>query len=319
MLSDLVTDPIDLVNMLNLDAEQKPASLAAIDQFPMKVPRWFVSRIKRKDWNDPILAQLWPSQKEEFNTNNYVVDPLEEARFNPVPGLLHKYTSRVLLTAAPHCAVHCRYCFRRHFDYNSNAPSRKDWQAAFEHIRADSQIQEVLLSGGDPLGLSNKQIKFLIDEIENISHVNTLRIHTRMSIVLPQRIDDELINMLAASRLKIVVVSHCNHNNELSPESHIAFNKLLSARTTLLNQAVILAGVNNNCDTLVNLSRGLFDQGVLPYYLHLPDAVAGTAHFDVPLKQAQQIIAEVQSKLPGYLVPRLVREEPGEDSKTRYA
>tara|TARA_R110002153_G_scaffold271234_1_gene438366 strand:+ start:88 stop:1074 length:987 start_codon:yes stop_codon:yes gene_type:complete len=319
LLSDLVTDPYDLVGMLELDIRHKPASLAAIDQFPMKVPRWFVSRIKTKDWNDPILRQLWPDQAEEADTANYVVDPLEESRFNPVPGLLHKYTSRVLLTAATHCAVHCRYCFRRHFDYDGNAPSRKDWQAAFDHIKADSQIQEVLLSGGDPLGLSNKQIKFLVNEIENIPHVNTIRIHTRMTIVLPQRVDKELIAILAASRLKVVVVSHCNHTNELSHESYTAFENLASAKVTLLNQSVILAGVNNDCDTLISLSRGLFEQGVLPYYIHLPDAVAGTAHFDVPLKQAQQIIGEVQAQLPGYLVPRLVREEPGKDSKTRYA
>ena len=319
MLSDLITDPQELLSLLSLDAQEKPLGLSAAVQFPLKVPRWFVSRIEPGDWQDPILRQLWPAQEEEIAAPNYVIDPLEETRFNPVPGLLHKYTSRVLLTAAPHCAVHCRYCFRRHFDYAGNAPSRTDWQAAFAHIAADARIEEVLLSGGDPLALSNRQFGWLLEQIESIAHVRTVRIHTRMTIVLPQRIDAEFAAMLGASRLKVVLVSHCNHTNELSDESRAAFRALASNSVTLFNQSVILADVNNSSGVLIQLSNALFDQGVLPYYLHLPDAVAGTAHFDVPIPDAQALVAEMQAQLPGYLVPRLVREEPGEDSKTRYA
>lgn len=319
MLSDLITDPQELLTLLSLDAREKPLGLLAAEQFPLKVPRWFVSRIEPGTWKDPILRQLWPSVEEQIDAPSYFVDPLQESRFNPVPGLLHKYTSRVLLTAAPHCAVHCRYCFRRHFDYQGNAPSRSDWQAAFTHIAADARIEEVLLSGGDPLALSNRQIGWLLEQLEAIPHINTVRIHTRMTIVLPQRIDAELTSMLAASRLNIVLVSHANHARELSEESDAAFRLLASSFVTLLNQSVILAGVNDSSDTLIALSKALFAQGVLPYYLHLPDAVAGTAHFDVPIPRAQALVADMQAQLPGYLVPRLVREEPGNDSKTRYA
>ncbi len=319
MLSDLITDPQELLALLRLDARDKPLGLRAVEQFPLKVPRWFVSRIEPGTWHDPILRQLWPSAEEQIDAPAYVVDPLEESRFNPVPGLLHKYTSRVLLTAAPHCAVHCRYCFRRHFDYAGNAPSRSDWQAAFAHIAADARIEEVLLSGGDPLALSNRQFGWLLEQLEAIPHVNTVRIHTRMTIVLPQRIDAELAAMLAASRLKTVLVSHANHARELSEESHAAFRLLASNGVTLFNQSVVLAEVNDSSDTLIALSKALFAQGVLPYYLHLPDAVAGTAHFDVPIMRAQALVAAMQAELPGYLVPRLVREEPGNDSKTRYA
>ncbi len=177
----------------------------------------------------------------------------------------------------------------------------------------------MLLSGGDPLALSNRQFGWLLEQIESTAHVRTVRIHTRMTIVLPQRIDAEFAAMLGASRLKVVLVSHCNHANELSDESRAAFRALASNSVTLFNQSVILADVNNSSGVLIQLSKALFDQGVMPYYLHLPDAVAGTAHFDVPIPNAQALVAEMQAQLPGYLVPRLVREEPGEDSKTRYA
>lgn len=319
MLSDLVTDPQELLALLGLDASQLPASAQAAGQFPLKVPRWFVSRIEQGNPHDPVLRQLWPLKDEETQAAGYVVDPLEESRFNPVPGLLHKYTSRVLLTAAPHCAVHCRYCFRRHFDYAGNAPSREDWRAAFDYIAADSRIGEVLLSGGDPLALSNRQLSWLLEQAEAIPHVTTVRIHTRMTIVLPQRIDAELSARLAASRLRVVLVSHCNHAQELSAESKASFKILAANGVTLLNQSVILAGVNDTSSVLIELSEALFGQGVLPYYLHLPDAVAGTAHFDVALNAAQGLVTTLQQRLPGYLVPRLVREEPGEKSKTRYA
>ena len=319
MLSDLVTDPQELLALVGLTTDQLPPSYAAATQFPVKVPRWFVSRIRQGDAADPVLRQLWPAREEDAPVAGYVTDPLQEARFNPVPGLLQKYSSRVLLTAAPHCAVHCRYCFRRHFDYAGNAPSREDWHAAFEHIAQDSRIEEVILSGGDPLALSNRQLDWLLGQAEAIPHVVTLRIHTRMTLVLPQRIDAPLLARLAESRLKIIVVSHCNHAQELSEESARAFSDLRAISAHLLNQSVVLAEVNDSSSALIALSKALFEQGVLPYYLHLPDAVAGTAHFDVQTARAQQLVAEMQAQVPGYLVPRLVREEPGELSKTRYA
>ena len=318
MLSDLVTDPQELLALLQLTEAKLAPSARAAGQFPLKIPRWFVSRIRQGDPNDPVLRQFWPHCDEEAQVEGFITDPLQEAQFNPVPGLLHKYTSRVLLTAAPHCAVHCRYCFRRHFDYAGNAPSRDDWQAAFAHVAADTRIREVILSGGDPLALSNKQFAWLIEQAESIEHIDTLRIHTRMTVVLPQRIDAELCERLASSRLKCVVVSHCNHAQELGKESLRAFDALRRINAILLNQSVILREVNDSADELKALSEALFQQGVLPYYLHLPDAVAGTAHFDVALSRAQALVAQLRTELPGYLVPRLVREEPGESSKTPY-
>ncbi len=319
MLSDLVTDPQELLELLGLDHDDNPFSSAAATQFPFKLPRWFLSRIKPGDWNDPILRQLWPASQEEAEVAGYGFDPLQESQFNPVSGLLHKYSSRVLLTASPHCAVHCRYCFRRHFDYAANAPSREHWRAVFDYIANEPRVGEVILSGGDPLALPNRQLDWLIEQIEAIPHVNTLRIHTRMTTVLPQRIDEALCARLKTTRLSVVLVSHCNHAQELSPESKSAFQQLRNSGVTLLNQSVILTNVNDNVEILADLSRKLFEQGVLPYYLHLPDAVAGTAHFDVELPLAQSLVAELQTRLPGYLVPRLVREEAGEYSKTRYA
>lgn len=319
MLSDLVTDPQELLALIELTEAELAPSAHAAHQFSLKIPRWFVSRIHKGDPRDPVLRQFWPHRDEETQVAGYIHDPLQEAQFNPVPGLLHKYTSRVLLTAAPHCAVHCRYCFRRHFDYAGNAPSRDDWQAAFAHVAADTRIREVILSGGDPLALSNKQLGWLLDQTEAIDHVNTLRLHTRMTVVLPQRIDAELCERLGRSRLKIIVVSHCNHAQELSSDSAQAFDALRHVKATLFNQSVILSEVNDSLQALQTLSEALFQQGVLPYYLHLPDAVAGTAHFDVALARAQSLIAQLRAELPGYLVPRLVREEPGNTSKTPYA
>lgn len=319
MLSDLVTDPQELLALIGLTEAELAPSARAAEEFPLKIPRGFVSRIRRGDPSDPVLRQFWPHRNEEVQKAGYINDPLQEGRFNPVPGLLHKYTSRVLLTAAPHCAIHCRYCFRRHFDYEGNAPSRDDWQAAFAHIAGDQRIREVILSGGDPLALSNKQLAWLLDQAEAIEHIQTLRLHTRMTVVLPQRLDAELCERLVRSRLKLVVVSHCNHAQELSHESELAFKALRRINAVLLNQSVVLSEVNDNFAALKALSEALFQQGVLPYYLHLPDAVAGTAHFDVALAKAQALIAALRAELPGYLVPRLVREEPGNTSKTPYA
>lgn len=317
ILSDLVTDPKELVNILRLDINKKPPSLSAICQFPLKVPRPFVDAMQRENWKDPLLLQVWPSKEEEMTPSSFSTDPLQEYKFNPVAGLLHKYQARVLLTAAPHCAIHCRYCFRRHFDYQSNTPSRKDWGNALDYIKNDLSIKEVILSGGDPLGIPDSQLIWLIRELESVNHLDILRIHSRMPIVLPQRITPELIAILDQTRFDVVMVMHCNHSQEISDNVKRALMVLQTSSVTLLNQSVILAGINDDFKVLKELSHTLFSHGALPYYVHLPDKVAGTAHFSVKSDKAIQIIDSLKKELPGYLVPSLVQEEPGELSKTR--
>lgn len=318
ILSDLITDPKDLTEFLELDDADRPASLKAQSQFPLKVPRPFMAKMNKADWNDPLLRQVWPAIEEEIVHGDYVDDPLAEANSNPVSGLLHKYQGRVLLTAAPHCAIHCRYCFRRHFDYDENAPSRTLWKKCFDYIAADASIEEVILSGGDPLALADKQLSWLLAELESISHITTIRIHTRLPIVIPARITDAFVETLKRLRVKLVMVIHCNHPQELCLDSMRALNILASNGVILMNQSVILKEINDNSDCLVSLSKKLFSANVLPYYLHLPDEVAGTAHFDVAKSKAMKLVAEMRTRLPGYLVPKLVKEEAGEQSKTAF-
>ena len=317
ILSDLITDPKELLHILRLDISKKPPSLSALSQFSLKVPRPFVETMQRENWNDPLLLQIWPSEEEEISLNEYTSDPLHEVKFNPVAGLLHKYQARVLLTAAPHCAIHCRYCFRRHFDYQSNTPSRDDWSNSLNYIKADPSIHEVILSGGDPLALSDRQLLWLIQELESIPHLKILRIHTRIPIVLPQRITSELIAMLNDSRFDVAMVVHCNHSQEISENVKQGVAKLRLSKITLLNQSVILAGINDDPIILKELSYTLFSLSILPYYLHLPDKVMGTSHFSVTSDKAIKIINSLRRELPGYLIPILVQEEPGAFSKTQ--
>ena len=319
ILSDLVTDPQELLRLVELDADTSPYSLVALAQFPLKAPRPFVERIEKGNWHDPLLRQIWPSAFEESQTEGFVADPLNEEEFNPLPGLLHKYQGRVLLTAAPHCAIHCRYCFRRHFDYRANSPSRAQWEEAFAYIAADSSIEEVILSGGDPLAISDKQFKWLLQQLANIKTLTTVRIHTRLPIVIPQRITKELVGCLNETRLRVVMVVHCNHRAELDNAVTSGFGILGDVGVILLNQAVVLKDVNDNVDALIELNKALFQHNVLPYYLHMPDRVAGTEHFYVTEQHATELIKALHASLPGYLVPRLVREIPGERGKTRIA
>ncbi len=319
ILSDLITDPEELLQLLQLDAKTCPYSLEALAQFPLKAPRPFVARIEKGNWHDPLLRQIWPSAEEERQAEGFVPDPLNEERFNPLPGLLHKYQGRVLLTAAPHCAIHCRYCFRRHFDYAANSPSRAHWDEAFAYIAKDSSIEEVILSGGDPLALSDRQFGWLLEKLAAIETLTTIRIHTRLPIVIPQRISPELVRCLSETRLRAVMVVHCNHQQELDSAVYEGLNTLKDIGVTLLNQAVVLKDVNDNSRALIDLSRALFQHHVLPYYLHMPDQVAGTEHFYVTDQHAKELITALHAALPGYLVPRLVRESPGERGKTRIA
>ena len=316
-LSDLITNPSELLAIAKLDPENSRFSRLAAQDFPLKVPRQFAALIKPGDWNDPILAQIWPTVDENTDSSSYSYDPLKEAKFAPETGLLHKYKNRVLLITAPHCAINCRYCFRRHFNYQVNSPSQIEWKYAFNYIRRNKDIEEVIFSGGDPLALSDRHLTWLIGQVDGIPHVTTLRIHTRLPIVIPQRITRKMLEKLKDSRLKIVLVTHCNHANELTRTTQTAFVKLRETGVLLLNQSVLLAGVNDNALILAALSKKLFSQNILPYYLHMPDAVQGTQHFEVTEKKAARIINDLRALLSGYLVPTLVREDPGASSKTR--
>lgn len=284
--------------------------------FPVRVPLSFLSKIKLGDLQDPLLLQILARPEETHSDANYLDDPLAETTFNKVPGLLHKYHGRVLLTVTQACAIHCRYCFRRNFDYKSNNPGQAGWENALRYIQNDTSIREVILSGGDPLSLTDSALETLVNRLEAIPHLDILRLHSRTAIVMPSRITAGLARLLHRTRLNVTLVTHCNHPNELDTEVMGAMLKLKRAGLVLLNQSVLLAKVNNNLDTLCNLSRALFGMGILPYYLHLLDKVKGTAHFDVKQEEALALIKGMQTQLPGYLVPRLAREDVGMPHKT---
>lgn len=285
-------------------------------QFTTRVPRSFAARMQPRNERDPLLLQVLAGQQEMQENSAYVSDPLDEMENNPLPGLLHKYQGRVLLTLTGACAINCRYCFRRHFPYQDNNPGKNGWQNVLDYIRRDESIHEVILSGGDPLLAADSVLAELIAQLAEISHVRTLRFHTRIPVVLPERINQSLLEMLSATRLRKVMVLHCNHAQEIDEQVRNACIALRDAGCHLLNQSVLLKGINDSVPSLVNLSERLFDCGVLPYYLHLLDKVGGAAHFDMPTETALTIYHQLQQQLPGYLLPRLAREEPGKGSKT---
>ena len=301
-----------------LGTEWLPAARAAARLFPLRVPRGFVARMRRGDPHDPLLRQVLPLAEECLTAPGFAADPVGDAAAMTVPGVLHKYRGRVLLTATGACAVHCRYCFRRHFPYADANPAADRWQAALGYIAGDTSISEVILSGGDPLTLSDRRLGELTDALAAIPHVQRLRIHTRLPIVLPERVDDGLLGWLADLRQPCVVVVHVNHANELDATVKAALTRLKDAGVSLLNQSVLLRGVNDSGAALADLSETLFAAGVLPYYLHLLDKVQGAAHFDVSEATAKGIVTDIQRHLPGYLVPRLVREQPGLRQKYRF-
>ncbi|MFZ4076991.1 MAG: EF-P beta-lysylation protein EpmB [Legionellaceae bacterium] len=307
------TSAAELLTFLNLPVQK--GSAAAEQQFKTRVPRGFALRMEKENPYDPLLLQVLAVEEELVSWDGYVQDPLIEAEKNPHPGLLHKYAGRVLLMMTGACAVNCRYCFRRHFPYEENQAGHHAWHDVLLYIAGDPSIHEVILSGGDPLLANDKTLASLIDALGAIDHVQTLRFHTRIPVVLPERVDEGLLQVLTRSRLHCVVVLHVNHPNELNEDVDRACAALKKIGVYLLNQSVVLKGVNDDPQTLVALSQRLFQSGVLPYYLHVLDKVQGAAHFDVSDEHALRLFSEVQASLPGYLVPRLVREIPGALSK----
>jgi len=315
-LQEAVTDPAELLDLLGLGRAWLEPARAAARRFPLRVPRGFVARMRRGDPHDPLLLQVLPLGAELDEVPGYRRDPVGDLAARAGPGLLQKYAGRALLVATGACAVNCRYCFRRHFPYEQENASRDAFGPALDVIRSDASLGEVILSGGDPLTLSDRRLAALFGALQGIAHVRRVRVHSRLPIVLPERIDDGFLEAWSGLRLRKVVVVHANHAREIDDAVRTAIARLRAADTTVLNQAVLLRGINDRARDLVELSEALFDAGALPYYLHLFDPVAGAAHFDLPAEAAQRLLAQVASRLPGFLVPRLVREEPGAPAKT---
>lgn len=315
-LADVLTDPDELFRLLNIDADENLlAGREAKRLFPLRVPRAFVARMEKGNVNDPLLRQVLTSQEEFIAAPGFSTDPLEE-QHSVVPGLLHKYHNRALLLVKGGCAVNCRYCFRRHFPYADNQGNKRNWLAALEYVSAHPELDEIIFSGGDPLMAKDHELDWLISQLEAIPHVKRLRIHSRLPIVIPARITDTLVARFARSSLQILLVNHINHANEIDDAFREAMSRLRRAGVTLLNQSVLLRGVNDNAQTLANLSNALFDAGVMPYYLHVLDKVQGAAHFLVSDDEAREIMRELLTLISGYMVPKLAREIGGEPSKT---
>ena len=315
-LADVVTSPDELLHLLNVDADANLlAGRDAKRLFALRVPRAFIARMEPGNPNDPLLRQVLTSQEEFVNAPGFSTDPLEE-QHSVVPGLLHKYSNRALLLVKGGCAVNCRYCFRRHFPYAENQGNKRNWQQALEYISAHPQLDEIIFSGGDPLMAKDHELDWLLTQLESIPHIKRLRIHSRLPIVIPARITDTLVARIAASSLQVLLVNHVNHANEIDAAFRTSMRKLRMAGVTLLNQSVLLRGVNDNANTLADLSNALFDAGVMPYYLHVLDKVQGAAHFMVSDEEARAIVRELLTLVSGYLVPKLAREIGGEPSKT---
>lgn len=315
-LAHAVKDPAELLRLLELSDDLLPQARRAAEWFPLRVPRGFVARMRKGDALDPLLLQVLPLDREFETAADFSADPVGDLAAMTVPGVLHKYHGRVLLVLTGACAVHCRYCFRRHFPYSEANPATGHWNAALDYIRADASISEVILSGGDPLALSDARLAELVAQLDTIPHLQRLRIHTRVPVVLPQRVDAALLRWITATRLAVVIVLHVNHANELDNATHAAFAQLEHAGARLYNQSVLLRGINDNARALQDLSEALFAARVTPYYLHLLDRVAGAVHFEISEAHARELMRELQSRLPGYLVPRLVREDAGGAYKT---
>jgi len=314
-LAEAVRDPEELCRLLHLDSAVAATAKQSHGGFPLLVPRGFVARMEPGNRFDPLLLQVLPVAEELVQRADYSADPLAEQESLRAPGLVQKYAGRALLLATGACAINCRYCFRRSFPYGENGATQAGMAAAVEAIASDSTISEVILSGGDPLLLDDDRLGRLVDSLAAIPTLRRLRIHSRLPIVLPSRITERLVEILARSRLTAVLVVHANHAAELDASVAGAVRRLSAGGTLLLNQSVLLRGVNDSVAALAELSERLVDLGILPYYLHLLDRVQGAAHFDLPWKNAAALHKNLRDLLPGYAVPRLVREVPGEPAK----
>jgi len=315
-LRALIREPEELLQKTGLKGRNISLANAALTEFPLRVPESYLQRIEKNRPDDPLLRQILPLAAEDLDTPGFNNDPVGEFNKAVTPGLVRKYHGRALLVTTSACAIHCRYCFRRHYPYQDNNPAGGNWTAALEIIGADRTIKEIILSGGDPLTLADEKLASLIQQLEAIPHLKWLRIHTRMPVVLPNRITENIIAAITTNRFKQTVVIHANHPNEINDDVSFALLALHKAGIQLLNQSVLLRGINDDALVLAELSERLYANHVLPYYLHMLDPVAGAAHFDVKEEDAGNIIEKLRAILPGYLVPRLVREAEGAPYKT---
>lgn len=309
------TDPLSLLKKLNINPQEILFSTQAAAQFNFKVPESFVNKIHPNDSNDPLLRQILPIAQELELHDAYQTDPLNESESLSQPGLLQKYHGRALLLVTPTCAINCRYCFRRHYPYDDKGHLWKQIENNISIIREDISIEEVILSGGDPLSLSDDKIADLITQLETIPHLKRVRIHTRFPIVDPQRVTKKLINILSQSKLKIIMVIHINHAQEIGIDNQKVIAEFSRHKILLFNQSVLLKGVNDKLETLIQLSKTLIENQIIPYYLHMLDKVQGSAHFEVSDEKALVLYQQLREKLPGYMLPELVREIAGEKSK----
>ena len=317
-MKSAVRDLSSLCQHLGIEADLE-ATADPTAQFPVFVPLALLARMERGNKSDPLLLQVLPVEQENESPKHYSIDPLGESAATLQPGLLQKYQGRVLMIVTGACAVHCRYCFRRHFPYQESPTSMAQWQSAIAEIAADESIEEVILSGGDPLTVVDSKLAELVGALDEIEHLKRLRIHTRLPIMIPARVTDELLELLTGTRLQSFVVIHANHENELDESVAVALGNLASAGVTLLNQTVLMRGINDDAEVLIGLSKRLLELGVLPYYLHQLDQVVGASHFEVAPERGVELIVKMRAALPGYAVPRFVKELPGEPNKTVWA
>lgn len=312
-VKQLITCPSTLLEFLELESDQLAWQIDP--RFPLRVSRSFAAKMQKANPQDPLLRQVLPIKEESYLTKDYQQDPLQEKAANPIPGVLHKFKSRILLTLTQSCPVHCRYCFRRYFPYEANRISSKTWPAIKAYLQADPSIQEVVLSGGDPLMLQDEAIAEFLAYLEDVQHIKIIRFHTRFPIIIPERITTDFVQMLSQSRFKKIMIYHVNHAQELCSTIKAGVSLLQQAEIPVLNQSVLLKGVNDTAQTLIDLSWKLFEHGILPYYVHALDAVQGTGHFAVDNAQAKILEQSLRHHLPGYLVPKFVKEVPGEPAK----
>lgn len=314
-IKDAVRDPVELCRLVGLPPQVASDAMRAAGDFPVFAPRGYIARMRPGDPHDPLLRQVLPLEDELTPLAGFNHDPVGDRAATRNPGLLHKYHSRILMVTTGACAVHCRYCFRRHFPYGEGPKSPDAWNPALETIAADASLREVILSGGDPLMLVDSQLQELVGRLSKIKHLTRLRMHTRLPLMVPERIGDSLLAWLRGTRLTPIMVIHANHAQELTGTVVDALARLSDAGVPLLNQAVLLRGINDDVDTLAALCERLVDLRVMPYYLHQLDRVAGAAHFEVDERLGRELVEQLRSRLPGYAVPRYVRETAGGDSK----
>ncbi len=316
LLAQAIRDPEALIDYLELPKKPFYNVLQAHKNHQLLAPLSYLDKIQKGNWDDPLLKQILPSENEILEVKGYVSDPVGDLSASLASGILQKYHGRALIITTGTCAVHCRYCFRKEYPYSDTKPATNNWQQVIETISNDPNLHEVILSGGDPLILSDQRLSSLCQQLAAIPHINTLRFHSRIPVILPQRIDTDFLHWFSALPVKKVVVIHANHANEIDALVGDKLRALANTGAIVLNQSVLLKGVNDSVEALENLSQQLFHYRTLPYYLHLLDKVTGTAHFDIPQQQALILMEQLRNRLPGYLVPKLVREVSGKRSKS---